>query len=58
MLACKEFEDKLSDVEKRAWVVFRHVVRGFLGNNMSVNYKEIVESLIVHYAEMKCRKLH
>lgn len=61
MLACKALEDKMSPVEKRAWVAFRHVVQGFLGNNKSDNYKELVEDLIERYAEMKCRmsiKLH
>ena len=61
MLACKELEDKMSAVEKEAWTAFRHVVHSFLGNNKSDNYKEIVENLIVRYADMKCRmsiKLH
>ena len=61
MLACKELENKMLPVEKRAWVAFRHVVHGFLGNNKSDKYKELVENLIVRYAEMKCRmsiKLH
>ena len=51
----------MSAVEKRAWVAFRHVVHGFLGNNKRDNYKELVDNLIVQYAETKCRmsiKLH
>jgi len=47
MLACKKLEDKMCDVEKCPWVAFRHVVHGSLGNNMSDNYKELVDSLIV-----------
>jgi len=58
MLACKKLEDKMCDVEKCAWVAFKHVVHGSLGNNMSDIYKELVEILIVHYAEMKCRMSH
>ena len=42
-------------------IAFRHVVHSFLGNNKSDDYKELVENLIVRYADMKCRmstKLH
>jgi hypothetical protein len=45
MLACKELENKMFAVEKRAWVAFRHVVHGFLGNNKSDKYKELVEKV-------------
>ena len=61
MLACKELEDNMFAVEKEAWIAFRHVVHSFLGKNKSDNYKELVENLIVRYADMKCRmsiKLH
>ena len=61
MLACKELEDNMFAVEKEAWIAFRHVVQSFLGNNKSDNYKELVENLIVRFADMKCRmsiKLH
>ena len=61
MLACKELEEKMSAVDKRAWLAFRDIVHCFLGNHKSDNHKELVENLIVCYAEMKCRmpiKLH
>jgi hypothetical protein len=61
MLACRELEDKMSAVEKCAWVALRHGVPEFLGKKKSDNYKELVENLIVRYAEMKCNmsiKLH
>ena len=55
MLAYKELEDKMSAVEKEAWIAFRHVVHSFLSNNKSGNYKELVENLIVRYIDMKSR---
>ena len=41
--------------------VLRHVVNGFLGNNKSEDYKELVESLLTAYYTLGCRmsiKLH
>jgi hypothetical protein len=55
MLACQELEDKMNTVEKNAWQALRLVVHEFLGNNKSINYKELVENMIDHYAKLGCR---
>ena len=61
MLKSKSLEDKMSDVEKKAWQSFRRVVEGFLGYRKDPNYKELVEDLIESFRMMGCRmplKLH
>jgi hypothetical protein len=37
MLASKDLESKMNDLEKCAWTSFRKVVEGFLGNKKSEN---------------------
>jgi hypothetical protein len=61
MLASKELENKMTRLEKNAWNAFRQVVCGFLGNNKSKNYAELVENLMKHYELLGCRmsvKMH
>lgn len=61
MLECAELENKMTEVEKRAWCAFRNVVSQFLGNNKAPNYVELVEELVTSFREMNCRmspKLH
>lgn len=44
-----------------AWLSFKAVVEGFLGNNRDDNYKEIVENMINKFQQMGCRmsqKMH
>ena len=52
MLANEDLEDKMSAVEKLAQVAFWQIVQGLLGKSKSDNYKELVENLIIQYAEM------
>lgn len=47
-----KFESLLTEVEKAAWNSFKSVVRNFLGNKKSDNYKEIVENLLQNYERM------
>ena len=61
MLESDELETTMSSLEKDAWQAFRHVVKGFLGNNGSEDYKELVENLVTTYHALGCRmsiKLH
>lgn len=41
-----EFEETLSRPELKAWQAFRDIVHGFLGNNKSPNYRELVKGMI------------
>ena len=55
------FLQKLSDVERAAWTSFVFVVKGFVGNHKTENYREIVDKLVDTYKSMGCRmslKLH
>ena len=47
-----KFENLLTEVEKAAWNSFKSVVKNFLGNKKSDNYKEIVENLLQNYERM------
>ena len=51
----------MTDAEKNAWGAFVCVVRNFLGNRKSEDYKELVESLIKSFHVLGCNmsiKLH
>ena len=61
MLESEDLETTMSSLEKDAWQAFKHVVNGFLGNNRSEDYKELVENLVTAYHALGCRmsiKLH
>lgn len=46
------FEEKLNVKERRAWQCIKLVIRNFLGNNKSPNYKAIVADMINAFKEM------
>ena len=55
------FDLTLNALERDAWVAFKDVVAGFLGNHKSNNYKEIVDTLLGSYKAMGCNmslKIH
>ena len=61
MLASKELEKQMSDLERNAWQAFRMIVKGFLGNHQRENYAMVVSNLIESYEKLDCRmslKLH
>ena len=61
MLASSDLEAKMTCVEKKAWTSFRHTVHGFLGNQRSENFKDIIEDLIKSFESHGCRmsiKMH
>ena len=47
-------EDLLSQIEKSAWKSFKSVVKIFLGNRKTPNYREIVGELLQSYQDMGC----
>lgn len=51
----------LSDDEKAAWIAFRHVATGFLGNVKFANIRKHVDDLIACYEKLGCNvsvKMH
>lgn len=57
----KEFDRILTDNELEAWLAFKNVVEGFLGNHRAANYKELVAHLLKSYENMGSRmslKIH
>lgn len=46
------FETVLSAEEKQAWLAFKYVTEGFLGNNRSVQYEQLVEELLASFHQL------
>jgi hypothetical protein len=63
---CQLFRDPLfdlilSDDKKAAWIAFRHVATGFVGNVKASNFRKLVEDLITFYEKLGCNmslKMH
>jgi len=56
-----KFEDLISQIKKSAWKSFKSVVKNFLGNRKTLNYREIVGKLLESYQLMGCNmslKIH
>ena len=56
-----EFDNRLTEVELRAWRAFKTVVNNFLGNVKAENYEALVTELLSAYREMGCNmslKIH
>ena len=60
MLASKELEKQMSDLERNAWQAFRMIVEGFLGNHRRDDYAMVVSNLMESYKKLGCPplKLH
>ena len=57
----QKFEDSLSESEKLAWQAFVMVIKNFLGNYRSDDYRELVENMLVLFKNTGCRmslKMH
>ena len=53
MIRDKSFITSMTNIEKRAWLLFVGVVKNFLGNRKASNYMEIVNSLLPSF-ELHC----
>lgn len=56
-----QFERSMTNIEKEAWLSFKLVVKNFLGNRRSENYREIVATMVKNFEKMGCLmsyKLH
>lgn len=55
------FDAALKVVERKAWVCFKEVVKGFLGNNKDAKFKSIISKMFTAYKNIGCRmslKMH
>ena len=50
----ENFEKSMNRKEKLAWMSFKKVVHGFLGNNKDPNYKNLVGTMLNHYKNLGC----
>ena len=48
------FDELLDDVELRAWTALKAVIENFLGNNIALNYVELVQTMLDASHHMKC----
>ncbi|GBN56377.1 hypothetical protein AVEN_183205-1 [Araneus ventricosus] len=57
----EEFEKKLSEAEKAAWLAFKSVCAHFLGNKKAENYEDLVGDMVKCFRVIGCNmslKLH
>ena len=54
LIKCKNFSSSMSEVEKRACNAFVAVVKGFLRNTKTANYKDLVETLLDSFHALGC----
>ena len=54
LMKTTQFEDVMANVEKNAWISFKKVVRGFLGNEKSSDYDELVNNMLKSFQELGC----
>ena len=48
----EEFEKTMTPVEKKAYVEFKNVVNGFLGNTKSPNFKTLVNNILQAFRKL------
>ena len=61
MLRSEEFKNQMNPLEKKAWSSFEDVVKNFLGNHKSDNYKLLIKNLIKSFQKLGCKmslKIH
>ena len=54
LMKTMQFEDVMTNVEKNAWISFKKVVKGFLGNEKSSNYDELVNNMLKSFQQLGC----
>ena len=52
MMNDSNFTNKMTPVEKAAWISFKKVDQNFLGNHKSKNYKEIVRKMVKDFQKL------
>ena len=56
MLASKELEEQMSDLEINAWQDFKMILERFFGNHRRDDYATVVPNLIQSYERLGCRR--
>ncbi|KYN29160.1 hypothetical protein ALC57_01407 [Trachymyrmex cornetzi] len=57
----EHFAETMTVNEKNAWLSFKAVIKGFLGNRKEANYKDLVETILDNFKKLGCNmsvKLH
>ena len=61
LMETTDFENTMTPVEKNAWISFRKVVQGFLGNGKVTDYIDLVSNMLKNFKKLGCNmsiKLH
>ena len=56
LLRDTSFVSSMSPIEARAWMAFTNVIRDFLANKQTDNYKELVAELLSSFQDWECNK--
>ena len=54
LMKTTQFEDVMTNVEKNAWISFKKVVKGLLGNEKSSDYDELVNNMLKIFQGLGC----
>jgi len=57
----KHFDEDVNETERNAWLSFKRICKGFLGNHKAANYQDVVQDLLTSYKAMGCNmslKIH
>ena len=54
LMKTTEVGNVMTTVEKEAWISFKKVVEGFLGNSKASNYKELIANMLEKYHNLGC----
>ena len=49
-----QFDEDLNETERNAWLSFKRICKGFLGNHKTANYQDVVQDLLTSYKAMGC----
>jgi hypothetical protein len=57
----KHFNEDLNETERNAWLSFKRICKGFVGNHKPTNYQNVVQDLFTLYKAIECNmslKIH
>ena len=57
----KQFDEDMNETEKNAWLSFKRICKGFLGNHKAANHQNIMQDLLTSKKGMGCNtslKIH
>jgi len=53
----EQFDEDLNETERNAWLSFKRICKGFLGNHKAANYQDVVQDVLTSYKAMGCNMI-